>query len=103
MRRLDDYCKIKNKYCICYFGTQVEYLKQLENILPLLTRKFPGLDIYLSSKDEYVDTFRSLDKVVPLSKLSRDDFGYVKEIRSKPGSNPVEQFLKDSGILEKIV
>lgn len=99
---LTEYALIKNNYCLCYFGAANEYLVQLRLLRPFLQKRFPGLNLYLSCKDESMAFLENEDRVVPLSrlKIERPSFAHVRELVFNGKDHPVEMLLKESGIAE---
>jgi hypothetical protein len=95
-----EYARIKNNYCLAYFGYSNEYLVQMRQIRPLLERRFPGLSIHLCGKDDFVHLL-GRDRVVKLSeiKIRKKDFAHICEL-SYAARHPVEQLLEDSGITD---
>lgn len=101
---LEQYGKIYNNYCICYFGYADEYLVQLRLLRPTIERKFPGLNLYIACKDEekrnkYLNGDpKSFTK--DQLRANKNDFAYIHELVFSANSNqhPVEKFLADSEI-----
>jgi len=100
MLALEQYAKIKNRYCLGYFGHCNEYLVQLRLIKPLLERKFNGLHLYLSCKDECVEYLQGCDNVVPMSSLrhKKIEFAHVKEVRCNGKIHPISLLLQECNI-----
>lgn len=97
---LSDYAKIKNNYCICYFGYSDEYLLQLKIARPYMTKLFPGLNIYIGCKDSTIHLFDDEDKILKLSelKIRKPEFAHIFELRYDGVDHPVEKFLVNSGV-----
>lgn len=100
--KFPDYVRVKNNYCICYFGRANEYLVQLRLILPRIQSIYPDIKIYIACKDE-------LTKLVPGSlpltkiKLLKKDFAYVFEIKCNSEVHPIEEFCNKSNINYKSI
>lgn len=93
--------KIKDKYCLCYFGHNAEYVAQLKLIRPFLREKFPDLRIYLSCNDDLFHIINDEEDIVDKTKLYRNKraFGYIDEIRwSMKKSHPIKTFLEKSNL-----
>lgn len=100
MISLAKYSKIKDNYCICYFGNCHEYLVQINLLQSAIVRRFPELHIYISCRDEYVNLLQG-SNIIPISllKSQKENFAYVKEIRfDNSEHHPVEKFMKDSDV-----
>lgn len=102
MISMSDYAIIKNNYCICYFGYCEEYLIQLKLLRPYLERKFPGLNIFLSCKDDFFHLIDQSEKTLKLSeiKLHKSKFAYIREIQFNGHTHPVEDLMIESNILK---
>lgn len=94
------YAKIKDHYCICYFGPSDEYLVQLKLIKPVIEAKFPGLKIHFGCRDDKVHIFGDMTNVLKATELRtrRHDFAHIRELRYNGHTHPVEDFLIESGI-----
>ena len=97
------YSKVKDKYCIAYGGHCSEYLVQLRLLRPLLEKEFPGVDIYLSGRDDFLHLLHGEKYVIPYSKVKdrKREFGYLRELVTGKG-HPVLQFLQESGINDPV-
>jgi hypothetical protein len=97
---LAKYSKIKDHYCLAYFGPNEEYLFQMRLFKPLIEKKFPGLKISFACRDEFFQVFSSEDSVVKVTELKskRDDFAHVREISFNGKTHPIEDLLSDCGI-----
>ena len=106
MISLTEYAKIKNKYCIAYFGHSKEYIIQLRLLRPLMEKKFPDIEIYLSSKDDMTYLFRNEPRTLSKTDLleNKKQFAYINEISYNGKNHPIEKFMEDSEIkIEPIV
>ena len=105
MVALTDYAKIKNHYCICYFGYSDEYLVQLRLVMPFLERAFPGLKIHLGCKDDKTHFLQGCSDVLKISelKIRKKDFAYVREIRFNGNTHPVEDLLAEARVQNVVV
>lgn len=105
MLALEQYAKIKNNYCLGYFGNCNEYLVQLRLIKPFLEQRFNGLNLYLSCKDECFHHLNSVANAIPMSQLShnKSHFAHMKEIRCNGQVHPISLLLQECGINEYVV
>jgi len=103
MIAFEDYVKVKNNYCICYFGNCNEYLVLLEMLRPRIEAKFPGLNFYIGCKDDCLSYFSVLDKILPISelKIRKNEFAHIKELKYDSQDHPIQKILEESEV-EKI-
>ena len=96
----EHYAKIRNNYCICYFGVAEEYLVQLKMLYDSMNHRFPDLNLYLGCKDESLHRLNGIDKILPLSqiKVRKRDFIHIKELTYDGKNHPVETFMKESDV-----
>lgn len=98
----ESYAKIKNNYCICYFGQCDEYLVLLEALKPFIEKSFSGLNFFIGCKDESYHVFSNKENVLPISLLKekKSNFAHIKELTCDGNSNghPIDNFLKESGV-----
>lgn len=95
------YIKIKDKYCIGYFGYNAEYIMQLLFLRPYLSEKFKGLQIYLSCLDNLFYLIENEKNTISKTNLFRNkrSFGHIREIKCTPGGeHPIENYLKECEI-----
>lgn len=101
----EDYAKICNNYCVCYFGYNNEYLVQLQLLRPCLERRFPGLNIYIGCKDESISILDNEPKLIKISELKsrKQDFAHINELRFNGSEHPVQAFLEKAELSEYTV
>lgn len=87
---LSDYIKVKDNYCIAYLGDDQHTLDKLILNRDKLQKMYPGVQIYLCVKDELVNFNYLHHPIVPLSKLNKKAFAFIREI------SDVEEFLQES-------
>lgn len=92
------YVKIKDKFCISYYGLCKEYIVQLKNIRKKIKEKYYDIQIYLSCRDSFFEILKDEEFVVKQSDLEKEDFAYVKELKDDMKKHPVYEFLKESNI-----
>jgi hypothetical protein len=97
---LPDYVKIKDNYCIAYFGHNKEYIVQLKLLRPFMEKQFPGVKVYLACRQE---SFYLLEKEINILnqeelKNNKNNFAYIRELTSNMESHPVEDFMEESEI-----
>lgn len=94
------YAKIKDRYCIAYFGNCNEYLIQLRLLRPIMEHNFPGLQIYIACKEEAKYLLQDEPRVVSRDELKSNphEFAYIRELTCNMQDHPVEEFMKESGL-----
>ena len=100
MISIPEYIKVKDKYCIVYFGESKEYIVQLRLLRPIIEKTFQGLQIYLACKDDYIYLLKDEPRILTASQLkeNKNQFAYVREIFCNLNEHPVEQLLIESDI-----
>ena len=100
-----DYAKIKDNYCLCYFGLAEDYLVQLKVLRPYLEDAFPGVNLYLGCKDESYKWFEGEKRIVKLSQLKemKPNFAHVSEIKFNMKDHPIERLLAQSGLKQYVI
>ena len=90
---LPHYSKIKNNYCVGYFGQKDEVLLKLLAARPNLENQFPGLQLYICCLDEKAALVGE-DKVILKSQLDSGlkQVAYFREI----SDDALEEFLKEN-------
>lgn len=97
---LKKYLKIKNNYCISYYGPNKEYITQLKLLRPLIEKEFPELNLYIcvNKNNLYVlkgeKNFFSKEDLVTRKK----DISYIREIKSEIKFHAIENLLEESKI-----
>ena len=88
----EQYAKVKDKYCICYFGHNDEYLTQLQRVKHLIEEALPGIEIYLGCKDDKVHLLQDPLRLSQL-KISRKNYAYIRELKYNGRTHPVKDLL----------
>ena len=97
---LPDYDKIKDNYCISYFGNNKEHLIQLKLLRPMMEKTFPGVNVYLSCRNEHLYLLEGEPRIISKTELNdkKHLFGYVRELLCDLESHPIEEFMAESEI-----
>jgi len=95
---LPTYAKIKDRYCIAYFGNCNEYLIQLKLLRPHIQKIYPGIKIYLVCKDDAFHFLKDEINTLSRSEYDKNMFAYTRELTCDMQSHPVEDLLKESNI-----
>lgn len=97
---LSDYAKIKDNYCISYYGHSDEYLIQLRLLKNLIQNKFNGINLYFGCKDEKIHLLGNQPVMKSTEiKAKRKDFAQIKTIEFNGETHPIEDLLIESGII----
>lgn len=106
MIAFEQYSKIYNNYCVCYFAGADEYLVQLTLLRPIIEQKFPNLNIYIGCADESKRIAFLKNDPKTLTKdelrLKKNNFAHIHELKfnGETREHPIEHFLSSSGITE---
>lgn len=102
MISLANYAKIKDKYCICYYGPCKEYILQLKLLKKIIEKNFPKIQIGFGCRDEYYECFGPEYDVMKSSeiKLKRENYAHISEIKFDGIKHPILQFLENCEIKE---
>lgn len=96
----EQYSRIKNNYCLAYFGYSDEYLVQLRLLKPVFEQHFPGLTICLGCKDDKTHLLRDSGHLLTISKIKveRRSYAYIREVRFNGRTHPIEDLLVEAQI-----
>jgi len=99
MIRLEQYAKIKNNYCLCYFGYSDEYLVQLRLLKTVLEKRYPGLNLCFGCKDDKTHLLKGCSPILKVSeiKINRHTYAHIRELRFNK-DHPVADLMIESGI-----
>jgi hypothetical protein len=104
MMPLSQYAKVKDRYCICYLGPSREVVEHLIAIRPHIEKELPGIDVYLACRDKFLYLAEGVSRIIGQSKLveKKRQFGYIRELKTQHGQNPVESLLLESELTESL-
>lgn len=92
-----EYKKIKNNYCIYYYGFDLSIIFLLDKIKNIIEQKYNEIKIYIALNDEYEKFFYDKDYFIKRSEIINEKkFIACKEIINK---SDLEKFLKESEII----
>lgn len=91
------YAQMKDRYCVCYFGTSDEYILQLHLLKQSIENKYNDLKLYIGCRDEASKLFTDHEFVLKISDLRnrRLDFGHIREVKFNGKTHPIEDFAKE--------
>lgn len=97
---LPQYARVKDKYCIAYFGNNKEFLVQLKLFRPIMESTFPGIQVHLACREDSLYLLKNEDRIITKDELkeNKHSFGYVRELVCDMKSHPIEDFMNESGI-----
>jgi len=90
------YAKIKDHYCIGYYGDSEETILQLKRARPIIETELPGIKIYISCNDEKIHLLNNEERIIPRSQLETviKEIAYFREITTES----VIDLLEESNI-----
>lgn len=94
------YIKIKNKYCIQYYGIEELFLQQLIELKKTILSQYPEVDVYISCKDELHVKYK--DNTIPKSTTNNNEYAYIRKLTFNNVDNPVLKLAIESDIDFKI-
>jgi len=94
------YSKIKNRYCIAYYGPCAEYIVQLLYLRPAIEKEFPGIEIYISCRDDCIRFIDKKERIIFGSELNtrKKEVAYIRELRCDLKNHPVLQLIQESNL-----
>ena len=95
------YNKIKDKYCIVYYGNCNEYIMQLLYLVPAIEKELPGIQVYVACRNPLIYLRKFFGKKLVTGKemgKARQTFAYVRELKCNMVSHPVEDLLIESNL-----
>ena len=91
-----NYIKLKNKYCVQYYGVEESFLIELIELKSKIKSKYPEIDFYISCKDELHLKYNK--NTIPKSKTFNNEYAYIRKITYDNVNNPIKLFAKESNI-----
>lgn len=94
------YAKIKDNYCLAYFGNNKEILIQLKLLRPFMEDTFPGVKIFIACREDALYLLQDEERILTKNELkdSKNMFGYIRELLCDMQTHPVEEFMNESDI-----
>ena len=76
------YAKIKDRYCIGYFGQTTETLLDLKKARPFIEKELPGIKVYICCNDEKASVLDGEDCIILRSELETrlKEVAYFREL-----------------------
>jgi hypothetical protein len=76
------YAKIRNNYCISYYGLVPEYVVLLRYLRPYIKKVYPHLRIFISCRDEIMYLLEEESDIIGFSEIhnKKNDFAYIREL-----------------------
>lgn len=100
MFTLPHYAKIKDNYCISYFGNSKEYLVQLKLLRPIVETQLPGIKVFIACKNDSMYLLKNEERILNREELQerKTDFAYIREINCDMQTHPIEELMKESNL-----
>lgn len=94
------YSKIKDNYCIAYFGHTKEYLLQLNYLRSQIEEKYPNLKLFICCRDEYVDFLPKNDQIFSRTNLKnyKKNLAHIFELECNFQEHPIEKIVKECNL-----
>jgi hypothetical protein len=94
---LSQYVSVKDKYCICYFGTNKETVTKLFKARELIEKELRGINVYLAVKDEMRNLAKGKKNVILECNMNayRGKVAYSRNLEEK---EDVKDLLRESNI-----
>ena len=76
------YAKIKDRYCIGYFGQSHDILSDLKKARSIIEKELPGIQVYICCNDEKAGMLSGEDRVILKSQLPEKikELAYFREL-----------------------
>ena len=105
MITLSHYSRIKDNYCISYFGPCEDYIVQLRLLRPFIEESLPGLRVYIACKDQSVHWLKDCDRIIKLSeiKIKRTDVAYTLELSFDGKYHPIQKLMDNINIKNYVI
>ena len=98
----EKYAKVKDRYCIAYFGPYEKFIQELVSIRPFIEKELEGIEIYISCNPGFMYLVENEPRIVPRDKLNRHDFGCIREIKYDLQESPVKRLLEESNLIASL-
>lgn len=97
---LPEYNKIKDNYCIAYYGHCRDLILEIKLLLPQMRQHYPEINIFISLLDQYSYFFQEETNFIPQSQIQnkKKNLAYTREFRRDFEVHPLYEFLKESDI-----
>lgn len=97
---LPEYNRIKDNYCIAYYGHCKDLILEIKLLLPQIRQNYPEINIFISFLDQYCYFFPEEINFIPKSKMQdqKKNLAYIRELRHDYDIHPLNVFLKESDI-----
>jgi hypothetical protein len=97
---LPKYIKVKDRYCIAYYGNCDEYILQLLYLRSAIEKELPGIEIYISCKDKLI---KNQKRMIPFSQTGniKKEIAYIKQLKCNLKSHPVLDLINESSLTLK--
>ncbi|MCK9459697.1 MAG: hypothetical protein M0R80_08665 [Proteobacteria bacterium] len=99
------YSKIKNRYCVAYYGPCREYVLQLLYLRSAIEKELPGLELYISCSDDCRCFIPDNTKIIFASEIGdrKKEVAYLRELRCDLETHPVWQWIQESKLTLKFL
>jgi len=101
---LPHYAKIKDRYCVGYFGRSNEYLVQLLLLRPNIERELPGVQVYIACMEEVFHLLQGHPRVLTYRELkdNENNFACIRNLTCNLQDHPIETLMSESAISMRV-
>lgn len=96
---LPTYAKIKDRYCVGYFGDRDDVIVKLVKARPFIEKELPGIKVYICCNDEKQPLLEGEANCFLRSDLEnkKNEIAYFRELEID-AADPVGSLLEESNI-----
>ncbi len=95
------YAQIKDRYCISYTGSHIEYTIQLLHLRPAIEQELPGIQIWICCPDHLSYLATSYERIVYATEIQerKKEFAYIRQLKGSQIQHPIWELLEESKLL----
>lgn len=97
---ISEYHRIKDRFCLAYFGDCAEYIVQLLCFRPQIEQSLPGTEIYIAHRKEHGYIVGDAPRTLTKEELGETirEYAYVREFRTSMDRHAVLSLMEESSI-----
>jgi len=92
-----EYLKIKDKYCIRYFGLFDEFIVQLLYLREAIEQELPGLELYIACRDIFYSQIAA-PRLIAASDYNKNNYAYNRETLFNNVTHPILDIIEESDL-----
>lgn len=92
------FTKIKNRYCIAYFGPCLEYVLQLLYLRPAIEKELPGIEVYIACRADCKRLVENQPRIFLGNEVHENirQIAVLREIRCDLKSHPILNLIEEA-------